>query len=419
MVLLDIIIQNMIRFLLIVGIFSIIDYYAWTGFRTYFGEYRNFNIIRWVYILSSFITITGFILTISMYMSGHAVQNASLNFLMGLVFIIMLPKILLGAILLVEDVFRLLITSVQWIRHFGTPISLYPRLKIVSLIGFVISSIMMLIMIQGVFFNKYRYNVKKITLSFDNLPAAFDGYKIVQISDVHSGSLDNKSKVEKGIELINAQNPDLVVFTGDLVNMRSEEFVPYIPIFAKIKAKDGKLSILGNHDYGDYVHFDSPVEKWRNHNQLEIYEHRAGFKLLLNSNETIKRGNDSIFIAGVENWGHAPFPKRGKLELAIQGVPDGAYVVLLSHDPSHWDSVVTNQHQNIALTLSGHTHGMQFGIDFWGLKWSPVQWKYPLWSGLYKRNGMKLYVNVGFGFIGLPGRVGILPEITVFTLKRK
>lgn len=409
----------MIRFLLIVGIFSIIDYYAWTGFRTYFGEYRNFNIIRWVYILSSFITITGFILTISMYMSGHAVQNASLNFLMGLVFIIMLPKILLGAILLVEDVFRLLITSVQWIRHFGTPISLYPRLKIVSLIGFVISSIMMLIMIQGVFFNKYRYNVKKITLSFDNLPAAFDGYKIVQISDVHSGSLDNKSKVEKGIELINAQNPDLVVFTGDLVNMRSEEFVPYIPIFAKIKAKDGKLSILGNHDYGDYVHFDSPVEKWRNHNQLEIYEHRAGFKLLLNSNETIKRGNDSIFIAGVENWGHAPFPKRGKLELAIQGVPDGAYVVLLSHDPSHWDSVVTNQHQNIALTLSGHTHGMQFGIDFWGLKWSPVQWKYPLWSGLYKRNGMKLYVNVGFGFIGLPGRVGILPEITVFTLKRK
>ena len=409
----------MIRFLLIVGIFSIIDYYAWTGFRTYFGEYRNFNIIRWVYILSSFITITGFILTISMYMSGHAVQNASLNFLMGLVFIIMLPKILLGAILLVEDVFRLLITSVQWIRHFGTPISLYPRLKIVSLIGFVISSIMMLIMIQGVFFNKYRYNVKKITLSFDNLPAAFDGYKIVQISDVHSGSLDNKSKVEKGIELINAQNPDLVVFTGDLVNMRSEEFVPYIPIFAKIKAKDGKLSILGNHDYGDYVHFDSPVEKWRNHNQLEIYEHRAGFKLLLNSNETIKRGNDSIFIAGVENWGHAPFPKRGKLELAIQGVPDGAYVVLLSHDPSHWDSVVTNQHQNIALTLSGHTHGMQFGIDFWGLKWSPVQWKYPLWSGLYKRNGMKLYVNIGFGFIGLPGRVGILPEITVFTLKRK
>jgi uncharacterized protein len=419
MTLLEIFLSYMVRFIIIISVFLIIDYYAWTGIRTYFASFQNFQFIRIAYIVSTVITLIGFLLTISMYMNGRAIQSASSNLLIGIVFIIMLPKILLGCALLVEDVFRIFWSICLWIKHGGAVWQFIPRYKLFTLIGLLIASVMMVIMIKGVFFNKYRYKVKRLTLYFENLPISFENYTIVQISDVHSGSFDNKDKVEKGIDLINAQNPDLVLFTGDIVNMRSEEFFPYIPIFTKIKARDGKFSILGNHDYGDYVRFGSPVEKWRNHHLLEVYEHRAGFNLLLNRHETIKKGNDSIFIVGVENWGHAPFPKRGKLDVAMEGVPNGAFVVLLSHDPSHWDSVVTHQKQNIALTLSGHTHGMQFGIDFWGMKWSPVQWKYPLWSGLYRRNGMKLYVNVGFGFIGLPGRVGILPEITVFTLKKK
>jgi predicted MPP superfamily phosphohydrolase len=409
----------MIRFLIIIGIFSFIDYYVWTGVKVYFYESKNLFPAKWIYILTSVITIIGFIITLLMFMGGKAIQNASLNLFMGLVFIIMLPKIIFGCLLLAEDVLRILFSAVVWIKNWGGAFVLVSRLKVYSLVALIAAGLVMLLMAHGVFFNKYRYNVKKVTLTFDNLPAAFDGYKVVQISDVHSGSFDNREKVEKGIELINDQNADLFVFTGDLVNMRAEEFVPYIPVFAKIKARDGKYSILGNHDYGDYVRFGSPVDKWRNHNLLEVYEHRAGFNLLLNRHEYIKRGNDSIFIVGVENWGHPPFLKRGKLDVAMNGVPNGAFALLLSHDPSHWDDIVSKQSQNVALTLSGHTHGMQFGIDFWGMKWSPVQWKYPLWSGLYERNGMKLYVNVGFGFLGLPGRVGILPEITVFTLKRK
>jgi len=419
MTVLEIIYHNMFRFLIVVFIFSMIDYYAWTGFTTFFNDYPGFQTIRLLYFITSFITVTGFLFTIAMYSSGRAVQNASTNVLMGLTFIIMLPKILFGCFLLCEDLIRLLIFLFNFIKNMGGPTIFHPRLKIVSLIGMSFGALIMVIMTHGVFFNKYRYNIKRITLSFNNLPKAFDGYTIVQISDVHSGSFDNKTKVEKGIDLINAQNADAVVFTGDMVNMRAEEFVPYIPIFSKINSKDGKYSILGNHDYGDYVRFPSAVDKWRNHHLLETYEHRAGFKLLLNQHITIKKGNDSIFIAGVENWGHPPFLKRGKLDDAINGIPDGAFIVLLSHDPSHWDSIVSHQKQNIALTLSGHTHGMQFGIDFWGIKWSPVQYKYPLWSGLFERNNMNLYVNVGFGFIGLPGRVGILPEITVFTLKKK
>jgi len=419
MTLLEILIHNMFRFIIIVGIYSIIDYYAWTGIKTYFVSHHSFQQIRSLYLVSSIITIVGFLLTISMYMNGRGVQSSALNLFIGIVFIIILPKLFLGFALFIEDICRILASTFQWIRNNEEGWELIPRYRLFTIIGMSIALLMMLIMIKGVFFNKYRYKVKKVTLYFDNLPSSFDGYKLVQISDIHSGSFDNKEKVEKGIELINAQNPDLVLFTGDMVNMRSEEFIPYIPVFAKIKARDGKFSILGNHDYGDYIRFNSPLEKWKNLQMLEVYEHRAGFNLLLNQHQYIKKGTDSIFIAGVENWGKFPFPKRGKLDVAINGIPNAAFIVLLSHDPSHWDLEVTKQSKNIALTLSGHTHGMQFGIDFHGFKWSPVQWKYPLWGGLFHRNGMKLYVNVGFGFIGFPGRVGILPEITVITLKRK
>lgn len=418
MTILEIIAQYLIRFLIIIGLFGLIDFNVWTGIRPLLIHAKNANLYKYIYLATSILTIIGFITTIVMYMSGKAIQDASNNLLMGIVFIIVLPKIIFGSVLLIEDIVRLLFSLIQFASNGFHQFSIPGRLKLLSQIMVVLSIIVFIVMTHGIFFNKYNYKVKHLTLHFPHLPKSFEGYKIVQISDVHSGSLDNPEKVKEGIVLINKQRPDLVLFTGDLVNMTADEFIPYIPIFKEIQAKDGKFSILGNHDYGDYVRFETPKDKFNNLQSLFEYKQNAGFNLLRNSHSVISKGGDTIYIAGVENWGHAPFPKRGNLKKAIEGIPEGAFIVLMSHDPSHWDSEVSRQSKNIALTLSGHTHGMQFGIDFMGIRWSPVQWKYPLWSGLFKRNNMKLYVNVGFGFIGMPGRIGILPEITVITLKK-
>ncbi len=416
---LEIVLYNTFRFILIFGIFTLIDFYAWTGIRIYLQNYSWFGIARIFYMCTSIFTILGFLATLLLFFRGEGVQNASSNFFMGFVFIIVIPKLFFIGFLLFEDFFRLALLGIDYLKDFGTPAVLIPRTRYISAAGLIVAAIVMIAIANGVFRNKYNYRVKRITLYFENLPASFDGYTVVQLSDVHSGSFDNTQKMEKGIELINKQHPDLVLFTGDMVNMKANEFKPYISSFAKIQAKDGKYSIFGNHDYGDYVRFKSAFEKWQNLQRLGAYEHRAGFTVLKNEHIVITRGSDSIYIAGVENWGLPPFPKRGDFKKAIEGIPDGAFTILLSHDPSHWDAMVSKQQKNIALTLSGHTHGMQFGIDLPWMRWSPVQWKYPMWGGIYRRNNMKLYVNVGFGFIGLPGRVGILPEITVITLKKK
>jgi predicted MPP superfamily phosphohydrolase len=274
-----------------------------------------------------------------------------------------------------------------------------------------------LLFIDGIFRGKYAYRVIEQTLYFDDLPKNFDGFKIAQISDIHSGSFNNTKAVQKGIDLVIKQKADLFVFTGDLVNNKAEEIKPWIPFFTKIKAPYGQFSILGNHDYGDYMAWKSPQEKQQNLENLKKYHQEIGFKLLLDEHVYLEKGNDKIVLAGVENWGIG-FGERGDLNAALKGTSTQEFKVLLSHDPSHFDAQVKNYPSKINLTLSGHTHGMQFGIEMFGIKWSPVRLRYKHWAGLKEENNRYLYINRGFGFIGFSGRVGIWPEVTLITLRK-
>lgn len=274
-----------------------------------------------------------------------------------------------------------------------------------------------LIFIYGIIKGKYAYRVIKHTLFFDDLPQNFDGFTITQISDVHAGSFQNPKAVQRGIDLIKAQQSDLFVFTGDLVNNKAEEIKPWISYFSQIKAPFGQFSILGNHDYGDYIKWESESEKSANLQQLKKYHQELGFRLLLDEHVTLHKGTEQIILAGVENWGIG-FGERGDLNKAMIDVKPNDFKILLSHDPTHWDEEVKKLPSKIHLTLSGHTHGMQFGIEAFGIKWSPVKYRYAHWAGIASENGRYLNINRGFGFLGFSGRIGIWPEITVIELKR-
>ncbi|MBK6827717.1 MAG: metallophosphoesterase [Chitinophagaceae bacterium] len=268
------------------------------------------------------------------------------------------------------------------------------------------------------FGNKYRYQVRRQKLSFPQLPTAFKGLKIAHISDIHSGSFTDKEAVAKGVMKIMQESPDLILFTGDLVNNVATEMDDYMDVFDKLQAPLGVYSTLGNHDYGDYVQWDSPEDKKANLDQLKNVHARLGWKLLMNEHVKLEKAGQQIAILGVENWSSkGRFPKHGNLPKAYLGAADQPFKILLSHDPSHWQAEVLESYPDIDLVLSGHTHGMQFGVEIPGLKWSPVQYLYKEWAGLYEHeNGQKLYVNRGFGFLGYTGRVGILPEITILEL---
>lgn len=274
-----------------------------------------------------------------------------------------------------------------------------------------------IIFLYGILRGKYAYRVIKHTLFFKDLPAAFDGFTITQISDVHAGSFTNPKAVQKGIDMINAQQSDLFVFTGDLVNNKAEEIKPWIGHFSQIKAKYGQFSILGNHDYGDYVKWENELAKQGNLLQLKKYHAELGFRLLLDEHVELQKDGEKIILAGIENWGLG-FGERGDLAKALWGTTKDEFKILLSHDPSHWEAQVKNNSNKIHLSLAGHTHGMQFGIEAFGIKWSPVKFRYKHWAGIKEENGRFLNVNRGFGFIGFSGRVGIWPEITVIKLKK-
>lgn len=267
------------------------------------------------------------------------------------------------------------------------------------------------------FSNKYNYHVRNVALHFPNLPSAFSGLRIVQVSDIHSGSFTNKAAVQQGVEKILALKPDLILFTGDLVNNKSDEMQDYMNVFNQLKAPLGVYSVLGNHDYGDYVNWGSAQEKTTNLNRLKEIHAALGWKLLLNEHVVLERGGAKIALLGIENWSaKARFPKYGKMKAAYEGTESYPFKILMSHDPSHWDAEVRPLYSDVDLMLSGHTHGMQFGVELPWFKWSPVQYVYKQWAGLYEEGAQKLYVNRGYGFIGYPGRVGILPEITLLEL---
>lgn len=314
------------------------------------------------------------------------------------------------------DIYRLVAAGINYISNSNF---IYPERPINGVyLGILLSSLIIIAFIYGILKGKYAYRAVKHTLYFDDLPSTFDGFKLVQISDVHAGSLKNPKAVQKGIDMINRQQADLFVFTGDLVNNKAEEVKPYINHFSQIKAPFGQFSVLGNHDYGDYVKWDSDAAKRENLQQLKKYHAEIGFRLLLDEHVILEKDGQKIILAGIENWGLG-FGERGDLEKALQGTTKDEFKILLSHDPSHWEAQVKNHPSKIHLSLAGHTHGMQFGIEAFGLKWSPVQFRYKHWAGIKEENGRFLNVNRGFGFIGFSGRVGIWPEITVIELKKR
>ena len=343
----------------------------------------------------------------------EAIKSYTANFLFGFAFTLFITKLTFVLVAILGE-------SSNSIVGLFTTEGAITRREWIKLIAFTIAAFPFLSFLYGITKGKYNYKVINVPLYFSDLPKAFDGYKVVQISDIHAGSFDSKKQVQKGIDLINKQNADVVLFTGDLVNNYASEILPFIPIFKQIKAKDGKFSMTGNHDYADYVRWDSKAEKQENFNRLAAYHNEMEFKILMNEHIKIKRQNSEIAIVGIENWGLPPFPQLGDLAKATQHLNPASFKLLLSHDPSHWDAEVVDFDMHFNLTMSGHTHGMQFGFDIKKIiKWSPVKYKYPKWAGLYEQNNQYLYVNKGFGFLGFPGRVGMWPEITVFEFKHK
>ncbi len=313
-----------------------------------------------------------------------------------------------GALLLMNKIFPL--SGAQYMGPEGQGI---PRSTFLSWLGLGLGGTLFGTLLFG-FGNKYNYQIKKIKLSFKNLPEAFKGMRMVHISDIHSGSFQDIRAVNKGIDLILKQQPDLIVFTGDLVNDRATEMEPYQNSFGRLTAPLGVFSTLGNHDYGDYVQWPTAQAKIDNLEALKKVHANMGWRLLMNEHVVLEKNGEKIALLGIENWGaKARFPKYGKMDLAYPGTENIPFKILLSHDPSHWDAQILPEYPGIDLMLSGHTHGMQFGLENPYFKWSPVQWMYKQWAGLYEQGAQKLYVNRGYGFIGYPGRVGILPEITV------
>ncbi|MDQ3279649.1 MAG: metallophosphoesterase [Bacteroidota bacterium] len=287
------------------------------------------------------------------------------------------------------------------------------RSLFLSWLGIAVGGSLFTTLIYG-FTNRYNYNLKRIPLKFPNLPEAFRGMKVVQISDIHSGSFTNKDGVRKGVDMIMSLKPDLILFTGDLVNNLAEEIVPYLDVFDKLKAPMGVYSIFGNHDYGDYVQWESPAKRSENIETLKRHHAAMGWRLLWDEHVPLERNGQQIALIGIQNYSALRnFARYGNLAKAYAGAEKYPFKILMSHDPTHWDAEVRPKFQDIDLTLSGHTHGFQFGVEIPGFRWSPVQYVYRQWAGLYHEGPQSIYVNRGYGFIGYPGRVGILPEITL------
>ncbi len=382
---------------------------AWIIAEIYFSQIVNTlspsGSATWLYRLPEILLVSGIIVVMTLRATGRSVTRIG-SWLMALALLTIVPKLFALPVLLVEDITRL---------FRGFP----PRSVWVSELALIIAAIPFVALIYGMTGGRHRYKVHRVNLEFPDLPDAFDGFTITQLSDIHAGSFTSKKGVEKGIALVNKQHSDLLLFTGDLVNNQAAEMEPWISTFAKLQAPYGKYSVFGNHDYGDYMQWESKAAQAVNLGRLREIHREIGFRLLLNEATYIEKDGQSIALIGVENWGKGGFHKYGDLEKATDNIPNDKFKILMSHDPSHWEAKTLEHNKHINLSLAGHTHGMQFGIELFGFQWSPVKYVYPQWAGLYNRDGKYLYVNRGFGFLGFKGRVGIWPEITVITLRKQ
>jgi len=414
-----------IRILITIVIFAVSDLYVFQAVKTVTARLKKKwrLILRWSYWIIDIVLVG---ITIYFVATGKFGMNhsKSVSYLIGLMFVSLVPKLIITPILIAEDLFRILKAFVNFLINIFRSNStrhkplMEERRKFVSQIAIGVAAIPFVGLIHGMVIGKYNYKIHRVNLLFKDIPSAFDNFTITQLSDIHCGSFDDANEVARGIKLANSLNSDILFFTGDFVNNLAKEMEPWMDIFSKLRAPFGKFSILGNHDYGDYSRWKSKEAKVRNLERLKTIQKELGFRLLLNENLKIEKEGQSISLIGVENWGKRGFARYGDLNKALAGVDEKSFKILLSHDPSHWDAEILKHEQHIHLTLSGHTHGMQFGVEIPGFKWSPVQYFYPEWAGLYEKQNKFLYVNRGFGFIGYPGRVGIYPEITVITLQK-
>lgn len=406
-----------------IGLVILLDVYVFQAIRTLtmtLSE-RNRMIVHLVYWTISLLSVLLLLLlpTLINKIGPSLTRSTIFALIAGLFF----SKIIAALFFLTDDLRR----AVQWVGYklFFRPASLaaegelMSRSVFLSWAGVLAGTGLFGTLTYGMN-NKYRYQLRTVRLNYPNLPSSFNGLRIVHLSDIHAGSFTDKEAVQRGIHKIMDQKPDLILFTGDLVNNLAEEMDEYWPLFAQLKAPMGIFSSTGNHDYADYVQWDSIEAKRANFERLMQVHKKMGWRLLLNENVILQKGADQLGIVGVENWSaKSRFPKYGNLSKAMDGVASVPFSILLSHDPSHWRAEVLERYPTVALTLSGHTHGMQFGVELPGMRWSPVQYVYAEWAGLYEQLNQKLYVNRGFGFLGYPGRVGILPEITVIELFSK
>jgi predicted MPP superfamily phosphohydrolase len=404
------------RTLFLIIFLILIDLYAYQALKVVISN-SSLSAKTWSKLLFFSLNILMISFTIA-YTSGliEDWDKVSLTILRSLIFIAYLSKFLVLPFLFIDDVIR----GFLYIFDFFKPNQAFnaSRSRFLSQFGIFIGAIPLISLTYGIFRNAYRFQLRQSKIKIDQIPSELIGLKIIQISDIHSGSFLYPEEVNKAVEIINNQSADLVFFTGDLVNNTADEVIPLLPVLSKIKAKYGVYSILGNHDYGDYVRWENSDKKQENLDRLKLYHKELGWQLLTNENRIVKINGKEIGIIGVENFStHMRFPKYGKLKESFSGVENTSLKLLLSHDPSHWAHEVITEFKDIAITFSGHTHGFQFGVEIPGfIQWSPIQYVYKQWAGLYKNGNQMLYVNRGLGHLGYPGRVGILPEVTLIEL---
>jgi uncharacterized protein len=403
--------KSLVLVIIFIAVWLLFEIGSYLAIRQFYVQQKSsLKTFNWIWWIAS-VGIYALVFTSRIYESNY-VRNILVNIFFFVIIIKLFIALAFG-----------LSTFIQWIASFfSVSDSNYSqnRRKFAAQISLMVGAIPFTTMLYGLFRTAYNFKIHKVKIALPNVPKAFDGFKIVQISDIHTGSLQQQWQLEKAVQLILDQKPDLVVFTGDLVNNRSDEALPYLDILKKIKAPYGVFSILGNHDYGDYEPWKNDQEKKENMDLMYAIHKQLNWNLMLNESVTLQKGEDSISLIGVENWGaNLRFKKYGNMQKAYHGTEESSFKILLSHDPSHWSYEVNKMYKDVDLTLSGHTHGFQFGVEIPGFKWSPSQYVYPQWSGLYKDSKQFLYVNRGLGCIGYMGRIGIQPEITLITLSQE
>jgi uncharacterized protein len=401
------------------SIVFLLDWYVFQGVRTLTAAMQSpfwrkgVRLVYWIISAGLPLILIFAAFTMDRSKGFSPLFSYASSFLIALFF----TKLAFMTVLLGGDALRVAEGGLNLIKGNADDIPFMPeRRRFVSQLALGVAVIPFASFLYGIAKGKYNYKVHRHVLRFKDLPKAFDGFTITQLSDVHSGSFDDRDSVRRGLALAQEQGSDLLVFTGDMVNNTAGEFEPFVEMFSELKAPFGKYSVLGNHDYGDYIPWPSEEAKRENLSQLQQYQEAAGFRLLRDERIEIEKDGEKIALLGVENWG-VGFGQRGDLSKAMQGLPRDTFKVLLSHDPTHWDHEVKTLDNPVHLTLSGHTHGMQMGVEIPGFRWSPVKYRYPKWAGIYEEAGRILHINRGFGFLGFSGRVGIWPEITVIELR--